>query len=160
MWDVIDGAVETWVVVSWLVFGSQNLFKTDILPETHHIRLPFCLTTEGSWRVFWLYIIDRPHCTFFYLSCDLLLRTHWKPAVDGFRQKRPNKLVFLARNPQLAIFCCSIIDGPHSTHYKGNSIIYEQYVWDTLYFLGEYYISIGHAKVRIMNDYRVYTLWP
>ena len=79
---------------------------------------------------------------------------------EGFRQKSLNKLVYLAENPQPAVYYCSIIDGPHGTHYQGegNSIIFEQYRWDTLYFSGEYYISIGHAKEHVKNDYGVYAL--
>ena len=106
-------------------------------------KLTFCLkpTTTVSQRVSGCtsltdHAVNYPYTVWSVIK--VLLRTYWKPAVDSgkkvqinwyFRPKTHGR-----RFP--AVFCCSIIDGPHGTHYQGegNSIIYGQYHWDTLYF--------------------------
>ena len=146
MWDINDWGVKTWTVVSWQSRFVQNWHFAWNPPQ----QVPDGFRAVHHWQTA-LYILPCTVCS----VNDVLLRTHWKPMAEGFRQKSLNKLVYLAENPGPGVFYCSIIDGPHGTHYQGegNSIIYEQYCWDTLYFSGEYHISIGQAKVRIMNEW-------
>ena len=68
-------------------------------------KLTFCLkpTTTVSQRVSGCtsltdHAVNYPYTVWSVIK--VLLRTYWKPAVERFRQKSPNKLVFSAENPR------------------------------------------------------------